>query len=215
MTAYYNEIDPKAAATLRELIKRGVIAPGVVDDRSIVDVRPADLKDLASVISSQAQGSGAMRLSLRAGTIAALCGAALAHASLSARQAKALGSLTSGISGPRGSTLLNTQSREVYRSLESRLRAQTDSFGSSFAPRSLAVRSLRCGLRRAHIRHCINDRKGRRRTRRRRAIVRATWWQTRSARALSQAETANRCESLLPYFRVSFPTMWLTSLLFS
>jgi len=44
MTAYYNEIDPKAAATLRELIKAGVIAPGEVDERSIDDVRPADLK---------------------------------------------------------------------------------------------------------------------------------------------------------------------------
>jgi DNA (cytosine-5)-methyltransferase 1 len=44
MTAYYNEIDPKAAATFRELIKRGAITPGEVDERSIVDVRPADLK---------------------------------------------------------------------------------------------------------------------------------------------------------------------------
>ena len=44
MTAYYNEIDPKAAATLRQLIKRCVIAPGVVDERSILDIRPADLK---------------------------------------------------------------------------------------------------------------------------------------------------------------------------
>ncbi len=43
MTAYYNEFDPKAAAWLRELIKRGLIAPGDVDERSINDVRPADL----------------------------------------------------------------------------------------------------------------------------------------------------------------------------
>lgn len=43
MTAYYNEIDPKAAAWLRELIRAGVIAGGDVDERSIVDVRPADL----------------------------------------------------------------------------------------------------------------------------------------------------------------------------
>jgi len=41
--AYYNEIDPKAAAWLRELIRAGVIAPGEVDERSIVDIRPADL----------------------------------------------------------------------------------------------------------------------------------------------------------------------------
>lgn len=43
MTAYYNEHDLKAAAWLRELIKAGVIAPGVVDERSIEDVQPADL----------------------------------------------------------------------------------------------------------------------------------------------------------------------------
>lgn len=43
LTAYYNEIDPAAAAWLRELIKRGHIAPGDVDERSIVDVRATDL----------------------------------------------------------------------------------------------------------------------------------------------------------------------------
>lgn len=44
MTAYYNEIDPFAAAWLRELIKAGVIAPGDVDERSIEDVRPDELR---------------------------------------------------------------------------------------------------------------------------------------------------------------------------
>ena len=43
MTAYYNEIDPFAASWLRELIQAGHIAPGDVDERSIEDVRPADL----------------------------------------------------------------------------------------------------------------------------------------------------------------------------
>jgi DNA (cytosine-5)-methyltransferase 1 len=41
--AYYNEIDPYAAQWLRNLIAGGHIAPGDVDERSIVDVRPADL----------------------------------------------------------------------------------------------------------------------------------------------------------------------------
>lgn len=41
--AYYNEFDPNAAAWLRELIKRGLIAPGEVDERSISDVTPDDL----------------------------------------------------------------------------------------------------------------------------------------------------------------------------
>lgn len=44
MNAYYNEFDPKAAAWLREVIKAGHIAPGDVDERSITDVHPDDLK---------------------------------------------------------------------------------------------------------------------------------------------------------------------------
>ena len=43
MTAYYNEHDPFAAAWLRQLIEYGHIAPGIVDERSIEDVTPADL----------------------------------------------------------------------------------------------------------------------------------------------------------------------------
>ena len=41
--AYYNEIEPYAAAWLRNLIAEGLIAPGDVDERSIVDVEPGDL----------------------------------------------------------------------------------------------------------------------------------------------------------------------------
>lgn len=44
MTAYYNEIDPFAAQWLRNLIAAGHIAPGDVDERSILDVRPDDLR---------------------------------------------------------------------------------------------------------------------------------------------------------------------------
>jgi len=43
VTAYYNEIDPKAAAWLRELITRGLIAPGEVDERSILGIVPSEL----------------------------------------------------------------------------------------------------------------------------------------------------------------------------
>ncbi|MDZ4192897.1 MAG: DNA cytosine methyltransferase [Pseudomonas sp.] len=43
MTAYYNEIDPYAAEWLRNLIRAGHIAPGVVDERSIEDVKPDEL----------------------------------------------------------------------------------------------------------------------------------------------------------------------------
>ena len=43
MANYYNEIDPYAAQWLRNLIDAGHIAPGIVDERSILDVKPADL----------------------------------------------------------------------------------------------------------------------------------------------------------------------------
>lgn len=44
MGAYYNEFDAGAAAWLRELIKRGLIADGEVDERSILDVSADDLR---------------------------------------------------------------------------------------------------------------------------------------------------------------------------
>lgn len=43
MTAYYNEIDPFAAQWLRNLIDSGYIAQGIVDERSIEDVKPEEL----------------------------------------------------------------------------------------------------------------------------------------------------------------------------
>jgi DNA (cytosine-5)-methyltransferase 1 len=44
MAAYYNEIDPYAAQWLRNLIAAGLIPEGDVDERSIVDVQPDDLR---------------------------------------------------------------------------------------------------------------------------------------------------------------------------
>ena len=40
---YYNEFDKNAAAWLNELIDRGLIANGEVDERSIIDVQPGDI----------------------------------------------------------------------------------------------------------------------------------------------------------------------------
>jgi DNA (cytosine-5)-methyltransferase 1 len=42
--AYYNEIDPFAAQWLRNLIAAGHLPPGDVDERSICDVSPSDLR---------------------------------------------------------------------------------------------------------------------------------------------------------------------------
>lgn len=44
MTAYYNEIDPYCCQWLRNLIDAGHIAPGDVDERSIEDVTPDDVR---------------------------------------------------------------------------------------------------------------------------------------------------------------------------
>lgn len=43
MIAFYNEIDPYAAQWIRNLIDKGLIAPGVVDERSIEDIHPNEL----------------------------------------------------------------------------------------------------------------------------------------------------------------------------
>jgi DNA (cytosine-5)-methyltransferase 1 len=45
VAAYYNENDPFAAGWLRQLISRGLIAQGDVDERSIADVQPGDLAE--------------------------------------------------------------------------------------------------------------------------------------------------------------------------
>lgn len=49
MTALYNEIDNYAADWLENLIAAGLIAPGVVERRSIVDLQPADLAGFTQV----------------------------------------------------------------------------------------------------------------------------------------------------------------------
>lgn len=45
--AYYNDNDKQVCDWVRELIKRNLIAPGEVDERSIKDVKPDDVKDFA------------------------------------------------------------------------------------------------------------------------------------------------------------------------
>lgn len=63
MAAYYNEIDPYAAQWLRNLIAAGHIAPGDVDERSIQDVHPDDLKPFTQCHFFA--GTGAWSLALR------------------------------------------------------------------------------------------------------------------------------------------------------
>ena len=42
-TAFYNDVDPYVAKWTRNLIEAGHLAPGVVDERSIRDLKPADV----------------------------------------------------------------------------------------------------------------------------------------------------------------------------
>jgi len=47
MAVYYNDADPAACAWLRELIAAGLLPAGDVDERSILEVEPADLRGFA------------------------------------------------------------------------------------------------------------------------------------------------------------------------
>jgi len=82
-----------------------------------------------SAIFSQASGSGATRSVPQVGLTTAPSGPGPAHANLSARQAKAQGLMTSGTFGRLGSG--SSTSADLQLSLESRLRARTQSLGST------------------------------------------------------------------------------------
>lgn len=66
-------------------------------------------------------------------------------ASLSPRQAKEKGLLTSGTYGQRGSTSSSTERVQAYRSLANRLRAMTDSLGSTLYELTWKVRDTPSG----------------------------------------------------------------------
>jgi len=87
------------------------------------------LPDTPSAISSPVSASGAAPCEVQDGQTTGPSGQALALASLSARQAKAQGLMTSGISGPRST--ISSESAALQSSLESRLRARTASLGST------------------------------------------------------------------------------------
>ena len=44
MTYYYNDNDPFACAWLRELMKEGFIPKGDIDERSITEVKPNEVR---------------------------------------------------------------------------------------------------------------------------------------------------------------------------
>lgn len=90
---------------------------------------PSTLPDIHNAISSPGLASGPSPCDVPDGPIAALFGLALAPANLSARQAKEMGLLTSGIYGPHGSISLDSEA--LSSSLVSRLAAKTLIYGST------------------------------------------------------------------------------------
>jgi len=111
-----------------------------------------------NAISSPASASGRMPYALRGGLTTARSGQAPAPASLSARQAKEMGLLTSGTYGPRSS--ISSESAALASSLASRLRAKTDSLGSTLytltwkeraTPAGRLIPALRASVRRTSV----------------------------------------------------------------
>ena len=92
-------------------------------------LRPTISKNLHSATSSPVSESGPTPCDALGGLTIRQYGRALAPANLSARQAKALDSLTSGIYGQHGTTSLH--SANLASSLVNRLQAKTASVGST------------------------------------------------------------------------------------
>lgn len=89
----------------------------------------ATLTDTHSATSSRGWGFGPMHCALQAGPMTDLFGPVPVRANLSARQAKALGLMTSGTSGRPSTT--SSKSDTLQKSLESRLQAKMQNLGST------------------------------------------------------------------------------------
>ena len=101
--------------------------------------------DMPSVTFLQASPDGPTPLILPDGREIDPCGLALALASLSHRQVKAMGLQTSGIFGLRGTT--SSESASLQSSLASRLRQQFDSDGSILFRQTWKQKATPSGMR--------------------------------------------------------------------
>ena len=122
---------------------------------------PATLPDTPNVTFSPESAFGPSPCDVQAGPIAALFGLALAPANLSARQAKEMGLLTSGIYGRHGFTL--SASVNLTTSLVNRLQQRTALLGSTLykltwkqraTPGGQSIYALRASVRRTSGNDC-------------------------------------------------------------
>lgn len=122
---------------------------------------PATLLDIPNAISSPASAFGPLPCDGQDGPIAAMFGRALAPVNLSARQAKEMGFLTSGIYGRPGSTSLH--SANLAQSLVSKLQRRTALAGSTLykltwkqrdTPGGQSISALRASVRRTSVNDC-------------------------------------------------------------
>lgn len=111
---------------------------------------PSICGDTRSATSSPVSAGGATRLEWRDGRTHELCGPDPAHASLSPKQAKERGLLTSGTYGRPGYTLWSTQALQF--SLENRLRVLLASSGSPLFKTTWKYAVLYSGLQICRLR---------------------------------------------------------------
>lgn len=108
---------------------------------------------LPSAISSPASASGPIPCALQPGQMIDLFGLVPVRANLSARQAKELGLMTSGTSGLLSIT--SSKSASLQSSLESRLRAKTQTLGSTLYKLTWKPWATGSGLSRSRLRASV------------------------------------------------------------
>jgi len=150
---YYNEIEPFAAETLRNLIDAGHLPFGVVDTRSISDVRPDELRQFRRCHFFAGIGVWALALERAGWPADEPVWTGSCPCQLSPRQAKALGLLTSGTSGLTGS--ISSSSAALEASLVSRLQARTQSLGSTLFKLTWKPWVMPSGLSRSRLRASV------------------------------------------------------------
>lgn len=158
MTAYYNEIDPFAAQYLRNLIDAGLIASGVVDTRSVEDVTPNDIKGFSQVHLFAGFGGWPGLCALQDGRMTAQYGQQVAHANLSARQAKENNLMMSGTYGPPFIGLQASNALSLY--LANSLQAKMQKSGSTLYKQTWKVWAMPSGRRRFRLRASVRRTSG-------------------------------------------------------